>query len=106
MSIRSVDLQILFSKTSDVERAQQIQQQHDRVVQQQVTDENVAKKVAQQTQVVSTPRPEGGRIEERPERRRGRRRGRERPAPAPQQPPQPPPLTPDPLGKGKIDIRI
>lgn len=75
MSIRSVDLAILYSKTADVERAQQAQQQQDRVIQEQVAQDSSQKRIERQRQVVSTPRAEGGRIEERPERRRGRRRG-------------------------------
>ena len=76
MSIRSIDLQVLYSKTSDVERVQQIQQQQDKIQQQQVTADTSAKRVVQEQQVVQTPRSEGGRIEERPERRRARRKGK------------------------------
>ena len=103
MSIRSVDLAILYSKTSDVEKAQQVQQQQDRITQEQVAKDTSDKRVEQQRQVVSTPRPEGGRIEERPNRRRGKRRGQKRPEDEEEN-------TPDsedsPNKKVSVDIRI
>ncbi|MFH1540217.1 MAG: hypothetical protein ABIH66_14780 [bacterium] len=75
MSIRSIDLAVLYSKTSDVEKAQQAQQQQDRITQEQVAQDTSQKRIERQRQVVSNPRSEGGHIEERPERRRGKRRG-------------------------------
>ena len=76
MSIRSVDMMILYSKTADVERAQQAEQQQGRVAQQQISAEEIKSKDVKQTQVQQSPRgDEGGRIHEHPERKRGKRTG-------------------------------
>ena len=75
MSIRSVDMMILYSKTADVEKAQQVEQQQGRISQQQVAAEEVKSKDVKQTQVQQPPRDEEmGRITTHPERKRGRRK--------------------------------
>lgn len=76
MAIRSVDMMIVYSKTADVEKAQQIEQQQGRVTQQQIAAEEVKNKDLKQTQVNQTNRDdETGRIREHPERKRGKKTG-------------------------------
>lgn len=78
MSIRSVDLQVLFSKQSDIEKAQQQQQQQDKTTTSQIAQEVSAKRIEEQRQVVKTPRSEHGKIEDRPDRRQGGRQGKKK----------------------------
>jgi len=74
MSIRSVDMMILYSKTSDVEKMQQAEQQQGRVSQQQIATDEVKDKEIKQSQVQNAKKDdESGRISEQPERKQGRR---------------------------------
>jgi len=65
---------IVYSKTGDVEKAQQTEQRQGRVAQQQVAAEEIKSKEIKQTQVQQTHRDEeSGRIQEHPERKRGKK---------------------------------
>jgi hypothetical protein len=76
MSIRAVDMMVVYSKTSDVEKAQQVEQQQGRVTQQQIAAEEIKNKEIKQTQVNQANRDdETGRIREHPERKRGKKTG-------------------------------
>lgn len=76
MSIRSVDMMILYSKLSDVEKMQQNDQQTPKVSQEQLAAQEIKRKEVQQTQVMQSPEGEqSGKIKEEPERKRGGNRG-------------------------------
>ena len=72
MSIRSIDMMILYSKTADVEKMQQQQQQQPTVAQQQITEEAVHKKEIEKAQVTKTPQGEGGKVERKKDQEGGR----------------------------------
>lgn len=71
MSIRSVDLMILYSKTADVEKMQQQMQQQATASQQQIAEESIKKKEITKSQVQSTPKGEGGRVERKKDEQGG-----------------------------------
>lgn len=72
MSIRSIDMMILYSKTSDVEKMQQVQQQQGVVSQQQLTEEAAQKKEVMKSQVQKSPEGEGGKVERKKDQEGGR----------------------------------
>ncbi len=80
MGIRSVDLMILFSKTADVEKAQQVDQQQGRINNENVTANEIKRKDVEETRVQQSPEQAGsGAIKEEPERKRkGKQNSRER----------------------------
>ena len=57
MSIRSVDMMILYSKTADVEKLAQQHQQQPAVAQQQLAEEAALKKEILKAQVQQAPAP-------------------------------------------------
>ena len=63
MSIRSVDLMVLFTKVAEVEKMQQQQQQAPQIAHQQLTQEEIQKKDIERNRLQKTPKDEGGRIE-------------------------------------------
>lgn len=76
MAIRSVDLMILYSKTADVEKAQQVEQQQGRINNENVTANEVKRKEVEQSKVQESPEEaESGKIREEPERKRGQQDG-------------------------------
>jgi len=80
MSIRSVDLMILYSRTADAEKAHQTEQQQPRIAQDQLAANEIKRKEIEAAQV---KRPhedqESGRIAEHPDRKRGKRQGKHGP---------------------------
>jgi hypothetical protein len=109
VSIRAVDMMITYAKASDVEKAQQAEQQQGRVAQQQIAAEEVKNKEIKQTQVqLSNKEEESGRIQEHPERKRGKKpAGRGRQAEQPEEDAEKK-QKPTKMGShpGAIDIRI
>lgn len=77
MGIRPIDFQILYSKTSDIEKSQQMQQQQEKIQPQQVAAEQTIKKEIELKQVAKTAKGEGGKVEEKKEHEQGRRRKKE-----------------------------
>ena len=75
MSIRSVDLMILYSKTADVEKFQQMHQQQPAVTHHQITEEAVKKKEIEKTQVQKSPEGQGGKVERKKEHEGGHGQG-------------------------------
>jgi hypothetical protein len=67
MGIRPIDFQILYSKTSDIEKLQQTQQQLDKIQPQQVAEELAIKKEIEKKQVLKTANAEHSRVEEKKE---------------------------------------
>lgn len=78
MSIRSIDMMVLYSKLSDVEKMQQNEQQTPKIAQEQIAVQEAKRKELQQTQVMQSPGDEdAGRIKEEQERKRGNQKGRQ-----------------------------
>ncbi|MDI6799713.1 MAG: hypothetical protein QMD53_03455 [Actinomycetota bacterium] len=71
MSIRPSDLQIIIQKTQDVERIQQIQQQHSRIQQQQFAQEMNKIHKNREKDVTQTPKPQEAEIREEERRKKG-----------------------------------
>lgn len=117
MSIRSIDMMIMYSKSADVEKAQTGEQQQNRVMQQSIAAEEVHDKDIKHSQVQrSEQENESERIREQPERKRGRRLGahaqgqqgqeQEEASAEEEKQPQEQPKFRLPTQTGKIDIRI
>jgi len=69
-------MMILYSKTAEVEKAQQTEQQQGRINQQNIAADEIKNKDVKQTQVQRSEREdESARIHEQPERKRGKRLG-------------------------------
>lgn len=78
MSIRSIDMMVLYSKLSDVEKMQQNEQQTPKISQEQLAAQEIKRKELQQTQVMQSPGDEdAGKIKEEPERKHGGQKGRQ-----------------------------
>lgn len=73
MSIRSIDLMVLYSKTADVEKIQQQAQQAPQVAQQQLAAEELAKKEIKKARVAEANQDEGGKIERKKDGEGGKR---------------------------------
>ena len=71
MSIRPMDLQVLFGKMQEVAKNQQNQEQLPNTNQQIVASESLREAERQTTQVQQTPRTEGERVENNRENRSG-----------------------------------
>jgi len=72
MSIRSVDMMILYSKTADVEKLAQQHQQQPAVAQQQLAEEAALKKEILKAQVQQAPQGQGGKVERKKDQEGGR----------------------------------
>jgi len=71
MSIRSVDLMILYSKTSDIEKFQQVEQQQARVSQDQLGTQETRRKEIEEKKAPETNKDEeSGKIHVQPDRKR------------------------------------
>lgn len=76
MSIRSVDMMVLFSKTSDVEKAQMLEQHQARMSQHNIAVEEQKGKEIQKTQVLQSDQEnESGKIQQQRERNQGKKQG-------------------------------
>lgn len=99
-------MMVLYSKVSDVEKAQHNDQNAPKVSQEQLAAQEIKRKEVEQTQVMESPEGEGaGRIKEEPERKRGGNRGGREEDQAEEQSEET--GRPKPLGKshsGSIDI--
>ncbi len=62
MSIRSIDLMVLYSKASDVEKLQQSSQQAPQIAQQQLAAEELQKNEIKRAQVAGANKTEGSKV--------------------------------------------